>query len=83
MTVPTLNSPKAVIRRWGLDVVIECQCEAKSILLLHDGVAVVCSCGLHHQFVSFNIDGVTVLPAEVGWNMMSWVPQTENTKGQN
>ena len=68
--------PKAIVCRWDTTVVIQCQCEAKPVLILHDGAVACPGCGLAHQFVSFHIHGQPTLPAEVGFNIASFLPQT-------
>lgn len=69
------GGPHVVIRRWVAQLVVECQCEAKSLLILHDAPVACPACGLVHQFASFDYHGDPVVPAELGVRVVSFQPR--------
>lgn len=74
MSVPIVGR-KLTPLRWEATIVARCECSAQSILILHDGPVPCPSCGLIHQFASFDLRGEPVLPAELGLRTASFSPK--------
>jgi hypothetical protein len=76
MTIPIIQpARKFTILRWDLSLVGRCEnCDAHTVLLLHDQPSICPVCGMHHQVVSLNIRGEAILPGEVGFHTISFTP---------
>lgn len=69
-------TPKLIVKRWVSVVVGECQCPAREIVILIDEPVACPSCGLLHQFASFDLQGQPVVPAELGLRIATFQPKT-------
>lgn len=72
--IPIIGAkPKWTAKTWSVQVVIECECGRT--LLLHDGPVTCPSCGLAHQFASFDYQGEPLVPAQLGLRVVTFLPK--------